>query len=149
MKKMSLLMAVGVMFVGCSGMKEPGCCVCVDALRVAALQSSAWDSAEWISVKGAPIAGEGEKKLQRAADGTSVFWRDIANKKTVKSAKWMTSGLGVYDLYLNGFRVGDDALKPGFWIYRRAAGIAADPANPGFRNIIMMPEPIISSVDLI
>ena len=26
----------------------------------------------------------------------------------------MTSGLVVYDLYLNGFRVGDDALKPGF-----------------------------------
>ena len=114
MNKMSLLMVAGVMLVGCSGMKEPGCCVCFDALRVAALQSSAWNSAEWISVKGAPIAGEGEKKLQRAADGTSVFWRDIANKKTVKSAKWMTSGLGVYDLYLNGFRVGDDALKPGF-----------------------------------
>ena len=49
MNKMSLLMAAGVMLVGCSGMKESGCYVCVDALRVAALQSSAWDSAEWIS----------------------------------------------------------------------------------------------------
>ena len=96
MNKMSLLMVAGVMLVGCSGMKEPGCCVCFDALRVAALQSSAWDSAEWISVKGAPIAGE--------------------------------------------------VLA---WIYRRAAGIAANPANPGFRNIIIAPEPIILSVDLI
>ena len=96
MNKMSLLMVAGVMLVGCSGMKESGCCVCVDALRVAALQSSAWNSAEWISVKGAPIAGE--------------------------------------------------VLA---WIYRRAAGIAANPANPGFRNIIIAPEPIILSVDLI
>ena len=27
------------------------------------------------------------------------------------------------------------------WIYKTVAGIAADPANPGFRNIIMKPVP--------
>jgi len=27
------------------------------------------------------------------------------------------------------------------WIYKTAAGIAADPANPGFANVIMKPVP--------
>ena len=50
----------------------------------------------------------------RAADGTSWFVFSLTNANEVVSAKWMTSGLGVYEIYLNGRPVGDDFLKPGF-----------------------------------
>ncbi|MBQ0032783.1 MAG: family 78 glycoside hydrolase catalytic domain, partial [bacterium] len=55
------------------------------------------------------------KKRHRAADGTSVFWHRHVNAKKVKSAKWMATGLGVFDLYVNGgLPLGWDFLKPGF-----------------------------------
>ncbi|MBO7721606.1 MAG: family 78 glycoside hydrolase catalytic domain [Kiritimatiellae bacterium] len=90
-----------------------------DGDRTGALDAGAWDSSEWISVKNAPLAGEDARKRQRAADGTSVFWRRVKNARKVKSAKWMTTGLGVYELYLNGRCVGSDFLKPGFTHVRK------------------------------
>ena len=55
----------------------------------------------------------------RAADGTSVFWRDIVNKKAVKSAKWMMTSLGVGYPFLNGRPVGREILRPGFTHYAK------------------------------
>ena len=106
MKKLMIVMAAGLMLAGCDPLKTP---------RVEALDAKAWDASEWISVASAPVAGEAERKHQRAADGTSVFRYRHVNAKDVKSAKWMTAGLGVYGLYLNGgFPIGKDFLKPGF-----------------------------------
>jgi len=99
-------LATMLMLAGCDDEK---------CARVEAFDAAAWAKSEWISVAAAPVAGEAERKTQRAADGTSCFWRQIANSKAVTSAKWTTSGLGVYELYLNGKPVGcTDALKPGF-----------------------------------
>ena len=50
----------------------------------------------------------------RAADGTSWFAQSLTNEAAVTSAKWMTAGLGVYEVYVNGKAVGSDFLKPGF-----------------------------------
>ena len=109
MKNAILLLAAGLMLAGCDEKR----------LRVDALDAKAWEASEWISVVSAPVAGEVEMKRQRAAGGTSCLWRRIINAKAVKSAKWMTAGLGVYELYLNGDRVGDDFLKPGFTHVRK------------------------------
>ena len=80
--------------------------------RAEALDASAWDVSEWISVVDAPIAtGKGVK---RAADGASWFLSTIENEQTVLSAKWMTTALGVYDIYVNGQLIGNEFLKPGF-----------------------------------
>ena len=38
----------------------------------------------------------------------------MKNEQKVSSAKWMTTGLGVYELFLNGRIVGEEILKPGF-----------------------------------
>ena len=103
--KLTVFVAAGLMLAGCESWKAP---------RVEAPDAKAWETGEWISVRRAPVAGEAEKNAQRAADGTSCFWRFIVNRKAVKRAKWTTAGLGVYELYLNGDRVGDDFLKPGF-----------------------------------
>lgn len=75
----------------------------------------AWNSSLWISVKDAPVVtGRINGKNQRAADGASWFVSELENEGKVVSAKWMTAGLGVYDLYVNGRRVGKEFLKPGF-----------------------------------
>ncbi len=68
---------------------------------------------EWISVKEAPVHEAGNP-LGLAAPGTSWFARRFANKGDIASAKWTVTGLGVFDVYVNGARVGNDFLKPGF-----------------------------------
>ena len=83
--------------------------------RTAALPSSAWEGSQWISAADAPIVkGRVEGANGRAADGASWFTSSVRNAKKVKKAVWMTSGLGVYYLYVNGKPVGEEVLKPGF-----------------------------------
>ncbi|MBO6082784.1 MAG: family 78 glycoside hydrolase catalytic domain, partial [Bacteroidales bacterium] len=81
--------------------------------KVQALDDSAWESAQWISAVNAPVL-RGPRKNDLAADGASWFLTTVENPKAVKSARWMTTGLGVYYLFLNGQLVGEEVLKPGF-----------------------------------
>ena len=81
-----------------------------------ALDDSAWECSEWISAADAPVVeGKIDDKVNcRAADGSSWFVACIDNGKKLRSVKWMTSGLGVYELFINGRAVGEEVLKPGF-----------------------------------
>ena len=102
------LAAVMICAAGCSGRKYGG------VFRTEALDASSWDASVWISAADAavvdgPITGE-----TRAADGASWFVSTVRNEKDVASAKWMTTGLGVYEIYVNGRLAGDEILKPGF-----------------------------------
>ncbi|MDE6645078.1 MAG: glycoside hydrolase family 78 protein [Muribaculaceae bacterium] len=86
--------------------------------RTSALDNSAWSHSEWISGADAPVVtGKITGNNERAADGASWFVSTLTNKGEVKSAKWMTTGLGVYELYVNGKPVGEEFLKPGFTHY--------------------------------
>lgn len=88
--------------------------------RVAALDSTLWEKSEWISVVDAPVVtGRIEGRNERAADGAGWFVSTVKNNKKVASARWITSGLGVYDLYVNSKRVGEEILKPGFTHYAK------------------------------
>ena len=79
------------------------------------LDDSAWESSIWISAADAPVVqGKINGKNWRAADGASWFVSEVKNEGKVVSAKWMTAGLGVYDIYVNGQLVGEEFLKPGF-----------------------------------
>ena len=102
------LAAVMICAAGCSGGKDGG------VFRTEALDASSWDASVWISAADAavvdgPITGDA-----RAADGASWFVSTVRNKKDVASAKWMTTGLGVYEIYVNSRLAGDEILKPGF-----------------------------------
>ena len=101
------VVAVSALFAGCSvkDMSPVGS-------RAEALADEAWGVSQWISVVDAPVATG--KKLTRAADGANWFLSTVKNEQTVVSAKWMTTGLGVYELYVNGKVVGEEVLKPGF-----------------------------------
>ena len=82
--------------------------------KVVALDASAWDAAQWISVVDAPVVEGRIGSDPRSADGASWFVSTVKNDKKVVSARWMTTALGVYELYLNGRPVGQEVLKPGF-----------------------------------
>ena len=85
------------------------------AVRTDALPEQAWDTSIWISAQDAQVVtGKIKKGNERSADGTSWFVLDVENPQKVTSAVWMTSALGVYDIYVNGKLVGDEVLKPGF-----------------------------------
>ena len=83
--------------------------------RTSPLPDSLWNRAQWISVRHAPtVQGVIKAGNERAADGASWFMTDIRNNRKIAKAVWMTTGLGVYHLYVNGHPVGNEVLKPGF-----------------------------------
>lgn len=83
--------------------------------RTGALDNNAWQHSQWISVADAPvIRGSIEGNNVLAADGAAWFVTEFKNDKKIASARWMTSGLGVYNLYVNGKSIGAEVLKPGF-----------------------------------
>ena len=91
-----------------------------ESKRTAALDAKLWERSEWIAAPDAPVFSGKIENGSRAADGTSWFVRELENEGEVASAKWMTSGLGVYELYVNGKPVGQgEALKPGFTHVRK------------------------------
>ncbi len=85
-----------------------------EAKLTEALDSACWEYSEWISVSDAPVVTGKVKDGWRAADGSSWFVTTVENRNKVVSAIWMTTGLGVYDLYINGELIGDEILKPGY-----------------------------------
>lgn len=73
-----------------------------------------WDGSQWLEASDSKVAGEYEVNRQITAEGTSWFVGEVENEGDVKSATWMTTGLGVYEIYVNGKTVGDEVLKPGY-----------------------------------
>ncbi len=86
-------------------------------VKTDALDASAWGQSEWISAADAQVAVENDD--DRSADGASWFVSTLKNEGKVVSAKWMTSGLGVFEIYVNGTPIGEEILKPGFTHYAK------------------------------
>jgi len=99
--------ACAAAIVSCDDTSSGGC-------RTAALDDSAWETSVWISAADAPVKTGSIYLDWRAAEGASWFESVIENESKVVSAVWMTAGLGVYDIYVNGCLVGEEVLKPGF-----------------------------------
>ena len=78
------------------------------------LPDDAWNSSEWICVANAPIVTGQVNDGSQAAEGASWFVTTITNEKKVAKAVWMTTSLGVNELYINGQRIGNEVLRPGF-----------------------------------
>lgn len=80
---------------------------------------NAANAADWLSVPNAPVFDGTVKDGSRAADGTSWFAASYENSLDIRRAQWTVTGLGVFDVFVNGRRVGDDFLKPGFTHYAK------------------------------
>ncbi len=71
--------------------------------KVPALDDSAWDSSMWISVVNAPVITKADREVNdHAARGANWFMSTVKNEKQVTSAKWMATGLGVFELTITG-----------------------------------------------
>lgn len=117
-KKIMMAFAVGTLILTANGCGAPDSSVA--GRRVDALDASAWENSEWISVVDAPVVtGSVGGANERAADGSSWFVSTLKTDKKISSARWMTTGLGVYQLFVNGKPVGDEILKPGFTHYAK------------------------------
>lgn len=79
-----------------------------------------FNDSEWIQAK--PLLGK-EKPYQKEFDDPIVPLRsqmvrkEFALEKSVKSARVYVSGLGLYHFHLNGQKVGEDELTPGWTDY--------------------------------
>jgi alpha-L-rhamnosidase len=112
-----LMMVIGcVLMTACSNKHKLG-----GASRTTPLSSDAWNASEWISVVDAPVVTGKvtDDKNNRSADGANWFVSTVRNEKKVTKALWMTTGLGVYYLYVNGVPVGNEILKPGFTHHKK------------------------------
>ena len=104
--------------------------------RAEPLPDAVWDESVWISVVDAPVV---KGKVQSnsnylAADGASWFLSEMKNPGKVVSARWMATGLGVFELYVNGKPVGEEILKPGFThVYKTRLSFTYD-ITPLFRK---------------
>jgi alpha-L-rhamnosidase len=86
-----------------------------------------WEDSRWIGYESLPDSmkvvpymhgtgdGLGEKLLKRAV--TPYFRKSFPVDKTVSEAYAFVSGLGQYEFYLNGEKVSDDFLVPGWTDY--------------------------------
>lgn len=91
-------------------------CCNTGTVRVASLDDKSWEVSQWISAADAPVirGTVTSKNNCRAADGASWFVNRTTNIKKVERAVWMATGLGIFELYVNGVPVGEEILKPGF-----------------------------------
>ena len=111
-----LTVAAGLALAAC----DPSALEVAPVHRTEALDDAAWDASVWISVVDAPVVTGrigGDNEL--AADGQNWFVSEMKLDKKVVSAKWMTTGLGVYEIFVNNIPVGQEVLKPGFTHYAK------------------------------
>lgn len=85
----------------------------VNSFETAMLQQSDW-KAKWIS--------DGSKNPERdedyfKEDRMPLFRKEFAAGKKITAARLYISGVGYYEAYLNGKRISDHVLDPGFTTY--------------------------------
>lgn len=88
-----------------------------------------WENAQWIGYDQLPDAnivvpavhGNGKKDLTAGKDLLPILRKDFAVDKAIKRATIFICGLGHFDLHLNGRKVGDHFLDPGWTKYDKEA----------------------------
>ena len=126
MKKQLTLAGLMLLALACNAQKPVG-------TLIEYPQSPGWELSSWISAKDAQVVTGRVVDGTRAADGASWFVSNPRNSKKVKRAVWMTSGLGTYELYINGQLVGNEVLKPGFTHYEKTKIVYAYDITKAFR----------------
>ncbi|MCC2672850.1 MAG: Alfa-L-rhamnosidase, partial [Armatimonadetes bacterium] len=90
---------------------------------VAGWQNAGFDDRSWPTAKvlgPGGIAPWGPTKAGGGDPGPASYLRsEFALNKPVRRARAYVSALGVYQLYVNGKRIGDDVLSPGWTDYRK------------------------------
>ena len=93
------------------------------------LSASDWKGAKWIALQKMPaekkivpgIHGRGSDTLGDMKDILPLFRREFTVDKPLKRATAFVSGLGQFEMSLNGKKVGDHFLDPGWTDYEQQA----------------------------
>ncbi len=91
------------------------------------LEADAWNSASWIAYEQLPdsmkvvpgVHGSGDAlgPLAKKRAVIPYFRKEVSLPEKVKEAFLLVSGLGQYEFYINGKKVGNDFLTPGWTDY--------------------------------
>ena len=87
------------------------------------LKQSDWGSAKWIELAG-----------RTTAQPLPIFARPFSDHKTVKSARLYMSGLGLFEAQLNGDKLTDEVLAPGYTNYQLSAEYRTYDVTSKLRN---------------
>jgi alpha-L-rhamnosidase len=79
----------------------------------------AFDDSSWPAAAVVPEIGVAPLGTPWPAPPVDLLRRNFGVSKAVRSARIYSTALGTYQLYLNGRRVGDDVLAPGWTDYRK------------------------------
>ncbi len=87
----------------------------IASFEMAMLHPTDW-KANWI--------GDGSKQFERDEDfykddRMPLFRKSFTTKKKIQSARLYIAGLGYYEAYLNGKKIGDQFLDPGWTTYKK------------------------------
>ena len=92
------------------------------------LDAADWEPSAWVgspALVGGPKSGAASPMLRRAFD--------LDGGKRVASARLYVTALGVYEAFVNGVRVGDHVLAPGWTDYRRRVHYQTFDVTPHLR----------------
>lgn len=95
--------------------------------QIGLLNAEDWKGAKWIAYEKLAdsnvnvLPTDGKKDKYNANNVLPMFRKDFSVTKTVKKATAFISGLGHYEMSLNGAKVGDDFLAPGWTKYDKEA----------------------------
>ncbi|GAC1665111.1 MAG: family 78 glycoside hydrolase catalytic domain [Candidatus Acidiferrum sp.] len=78
-----------------------------------------FDDSKWPNAEVIANIGEAPLGTPWPAESISLLRRDFPVSKKVRAARIYSTALGTYQLYLNGKRVGDDILAPGWTDYKQ------------------------------
>ena len=78
-----------------------------------------FDDAKWANAGVAAQIGQDALGTPWPAESISLLRKSFSIAKTVRAARIYSTALGTYQLYLNGKRVGDEILAPGWTDYRK------------------------------
>ena len=81
--------------------------------------ASAFDDSAWPAAVVVAEIGQAPLGTPWPAQPVNLLRRNFSLAKTVRSARIYSTSLGTYQLYLNGQRVGNDILAPGWTDYRK------------------------------
>ena len=87
---------------------------------IATFETAIFESSEWK----ANWIGDGSKQFERDEDfyqddRMPLFRKTFTTKKKIQSARLYMAGLGYYEAYLNGKKIGDQVLDPGWTTYKK------------------------------
>jgi alpha-L-rhamnosidase len=81
--------------------------------------AQAFDDSSWASASVVEEIGHEPLGTPWPAQPVNLLRRNFTLAKTVRSARMYSTALGTYQLYMNGQRVGNDILAPGWTDYRK------------------------------